>query len=115
MSRRLLDYNPETHGAEGNLLLFGVPTHPPPRPPRELGVLESANAFLAAPRREQLAGPTERRLRRRAVLTGKTTDPQGAQRLRPRLVRAGQSVRTLLTPPAGRSDSRDPSEAMERV
>jgi hypothetical protein len=113
VNRRLLDYNPETQGAEGDLLLFGVPVHcPPTRSPSELEELELANTFLDAANTNEIAAVVDKLLRRGAMIAGKPIDPQVAQLLGPHLTRAGQSVRTLLTPPAGRSD---PSEIMERI
>ena len=116
MSRRLLDYNPETQGAEGDLLIFGVPTQrSSTRSPGELEELEFANTFLESASPQQLGTVIERLLRRGAARIGRTIDPQVAQLLGPRLMRAGQSVRTLLRPPVGRPISSDSSEVMERI
>lgn len=116
MSNRLLDYNPETQGAEGGLLILGVPTQlAPAQPSTELDELELASAFLEASNGSQLGAVVNRLLRRGATLAGKPIDPQVAQLLGPRLARAGHSVRNLLAPPAGRSDAGDTSEAMERI
>jgi hypothetical protein len=115
MTNRLLTYNPETEGAEGGLLILGVPTQMAENPSSELEELELASAFLEATSDGELATVLNRILRRGAMLAGKPIDPQVAQHLGSRLRRAGQSVRTLLAPPVGRSDGGDISEAMGRI
>ena len=115
MSNRLLTYNPETEGAEGGLLIMGVPTRAAqPQPSTELEELELGSAFLEATSTSELASVVNRILRHGALLAGKPIASQVVQHLGARLNRAGQSVRTLLAPPAGRSDTA-PSEAMERI
>lgn len=115
MTNRLLTYNPETEGAEGGLLILGVPTQMAAKPSNELEELDLASAFLEVTTDSELATALNRILRRGAMLVGKPIDPQVAQHLGSRLRRAGQSVRTLLMPPAGRSDGGSTSEAMERI
>src|SRR5262249_48483296 len=47
VNTKLLSYNPETEGAEGDLLLFGVPTYRGPKPSsEEFEELELASAFV---------------------------------------------------------------------
>ena len=116
MSRRLLDYNPETQGAEGGLLILGVPAQLTQAPPlAEVAELELAHALLEATGQGELGALANRLLRCGASLAGRTLDPKVAQLLGWRLMRAGQSVRKLIAPSVGRSDPGDPSEAMERI
>jgi hypothetical protein len=116
VSNRLLDYNPETEGAEGDILLFGVPAHRGlVRASKELEELELASAFLDAANTGQLTAIARHLVGRGSAMARRPLAPQIARLLEPRLVRAGQAIRALLAPPATPSDTRDTTQAMERL
>ena len=101
MNRRLIDYNPEGQGAEGEVLLFGMPPPPSRAASSEVDELEFASAFLDAgkPRRAEGAGePVD------AICKPQdrpSFHPDVARALAPRLVRAGAIISASC--PRGRS------------
>jgi len=116
VSTRLLDYNPETEGAEGDVLLFGVSAHRgPARPANEFEELELASAFLDAANTGQLTAIARHLIGRGSAIAGRPLAPRVAQLLEPRLVQAGRAIRKLMAPPAGRADAFDTTPAMERL
>jgi hypothetical protein len=102
MSRALLDFNPEAHGAIGEQLLFGKPSPPAERPRAidELEELELADTFLEAQGRDALARLVDGLVRRAAHASRLPLSPTTAAALISRLVREAQIVRAAL-PGAG--------------
>jgi hypothetical protein len=108
MNRRLMDYNPEGEGIEGEVLLFGA-TPPPPRTASgEVNELELATAFLDAGSPCSLGALVNRLMRYASLESGRPINPDVARALAPRLRRAGSIVGGLLrtrkvTRPGGRT------------
>lgn len=116
MQNALLTYNPESQGAEGDLLLFGVPVH---RPQKNLSTefeeLELASAFLDARNATELDNVVRRTLRRGEILAGRPLGSSLASELGSRIAHVGRSIRQVLNPSAIHRDSDVASEVMERI
>jgi len=96
MNRRLMDYNPEGEGTEGEVLLFGM-TPPPPRAASgQVNELELAAAFLDAGSPCSLGALVNRLMRYASLKSGRPINPDVARALAPRLRRAGSIVGGLL-------------------
>jgi hypothetical protein len=96
MNRRLIDYNPEGYGTEGEVLLFGAI---PPRLPSgsdEVAELELASAFLDAADLDELGALVNRLIRYASVKVGCPISDQLARALAPRLVRDASVIWRLL-------------------
>src|SRR5262245_36898331 len=96
MNRRLIDYNPEGQGAEGEALLLGMPPRPSRAASSEVGELEFASAFLDAASPAALRALVNRSMQYVSRKTGHPLRPDVARALAPRLVRAGAIISGLL-------------------
>ena len=118
MSSRLIDYNPEGYGTEGEVLLFGSMPRRPPNASDEVAELELASAFLNAGNLAELSALINRLIRYASnVKVGRPINDQVARALAPRLVRDASVIRRLLstgdTPPAGQTELA--TESAERI
>ena len=118
MSRRLIDYNPEGYGTEGEVLLFGsIPRRPPTRLD-QVAELELASALLDARNLAELGTLVNRLIQYASAVVGRPISDQLARALAPRLVRAASAIRGLLstrdiTPSGGQAEV--VAESAERI
>lgn len=110
MNRRLIDYNPEGHGADGEALLFGVRPSRSPAVSREIAELAFTSAFLDADSLVSLKALIKRLMRYASIRTGRPITRELMSALAPRLGRAASVIWRLLdthkiTPPGGGSES----------
>jgi hypothetical protein len=118
MNRRLIDYNPEGYGTEGEVLLFGAVPRRSPTGSHEVAELELASAFLEAGNLAELGALTNRLIRYASVKVGRPISDQLVRALSPRLVRAASVIWALLstrdiTPPGGQTEFA--AESAERI
>jgi len=118
MNRRLIDYNPEGYGAEGEVLLFGMAPRQPQRSSGEIAELAFASAFLDADNLASIGRLINRLVRYAGVKTGRPISYDVARVLAQRLGRAASMIWRLLptrkiTPPGGGSELA--TSAAERV
>jgi hypothetical protein len=109
MNRRLIDFNPEGHDAEGDVLLFGTPLRRPTAAWGEVAELEFASAFLDAGNLTSVAALVNQVMRYAGLRTGRPINQHVARALAPRLGRAASIIWRLLptrkiTPPGGESE-----------
>ena len=98
MSRALLAFNPEAHGNDGDILLFGVSV---PQPMRSHGLsaveqLDLASHFLEARSGPAMAALLEHIIRRSSVVHGRAIHPRIAATLLQRLMTAAAAVQDAL-------------------
>jgi hypothetical protein len=118
MNRRLIDYNPEGQGDEGEVLLFGVAPRQPRVASGEVAELAFASAFLDAGNPASLGALVNQLMRHASLKTGHSMSDDVARALAPRLVRAASIIWKLLptrkiTPPGGGSELA--TSAAERI
>ena len=109
MNRRLIDYNPEGYGTEGEVFLFGTIPRQPSAVPSGIAELEFASAFLDAGSLPALGALVQRLIRYASLKAGRPISHQLARALAARLVRAGSMICALLstrniTPPGGETE-----------
>jgi hypothetical protein len=97
MNRRLIDYNPEGYGTEGEVLLFGAIPRGPPTGSDEVAELELASAFLDAGNHAELGALANQLIRYASVKVGRPISDQLARALAPHLVRDASAIRGLLS------------------
>jgi hypothetical protein len=113
-----MDYNPEGHGAEGEVVLFGMAPRQPQAASGEVAELDFASAFLDSGSLASLGTLVNRLMRYASVKTGRPISPDVARALAPRLGRAASIIWRLLPTrqiirPGGGSELA--TEAAERI
>ncbi len=98
MNRRLIDYNPEGYGTEGEALLFGaIQRRLPAVGSAEFAELELASAFLDAGNPTELGVLIDRLIRYGSIKAGNPIRDQLARALGTRLVPKASAIRGLLS------------------
>jgi hypothetical protein len=110
MSRALLAFNPEAHGSDGDLLLFGVTV---PRPMRADGLsaleqLDLASHFLEASSGPGMAAFLGHIIRRSSAVQGQVIPPPIEAPLLQQLMRAAAVVRGALRSSAASGSALSP-------
>ncbi|MGM4956266.1 hypothetical protein ACT4MK_12985 [Bradyrhizobium barranii] len=97
MNRRLIDYNPEGYGTEGEALLFGAIQRRPTVGSAEFAELELASAFLDTGNPTELGVLIDRLIRYGSIKAGNPIRDQLARALGTRLVPKASAIRGLLS------------------
>ena len=97
MNRRLIDYNPEGYGTEGEVLLFGAIQRRPTVGSGEFAELELSSAFLDAGNPSELGALIDRLIRYGSIKVGHPISDQLARALATRLVPKASAIRGLLS------------------
>jgi hypothetical protein len=118
MSLRLIEYNPEGYGDEGEVLLFGIPARKPSASSAEVAELAFASAFLDARHSASLGMLLNRLMRYAGLKAGRPINSDVAGALAQRLGRVASMILRLLPTrkiirPGGRSELA--TTAAERV